>query len=119
MHYRECPTCGGLPIDVIGGLCNACRMEGATYRPTNVDMVVDAMTRSRFGTLAEVFIMEAIHRLADEVSKLPLDTTLYEMEKAKDGKVRVNIGIDPNAWIGVAKEIKGKLTACDCGPCGL
>lgn len=120
MNYKECPTCGGLPIDVVNGVCNQCRREGLSYRPTNIDMVVDAMQHSRFGPLSQVFIMEAILRYAEQIGSATVaDLTPDEPEPEADGTLRVNIGIDPKAWIGVAQEIKTKLETPTCGPCGL
>lgn len=120
MNYKECPTCGGLPIDIINGVCNACRMEGQKYRPTNIDMVVDLMNHSRYGALSQVFVMEAIARYAEQMAEATEEElTPEEPEPAPDGTIRVNMGINPQAWIAVAKDIKARLEAHDCGPCGI
>lgn len=122
MNYTECPTCGGLPIDMINGVCNACRMEGATYRPTNTDRLVDAMHNSRFGPLAQVFVMEAVLRYAEQMAEAtPEQLTPEDPEPTPDGQLRINLGVHPQAWIGVAKEIAAKLNDQHptCGPCGL
>lgn len=120
MSYKECPNCGGLLIDPVHGICNACHAEGARYRPTNIDIVVDIMQHSRFGPLSQVFVMEAITRYAEQLSQATVaDLTPPEPEPLPDGTRRVNIGINPPAWIGVAKEIKAKLDTPQCDPCGL
>lgn len=68
-------------------------------RKNNVQLVKDIMTHSEFGSLSQAFVMDAIAQHAERVSKLsPKDFSK-------------NSFIHPPAWIGVAKEIKGKLDA--------
>ena len=115
--HKECPTCGGLPIDIINGVCNACRMEGAKYRPTNIDLVVDLMNYSKFGALSQVFIMEAITRYAEQMAQATPEQ--LTPKAPEDGQEGISMGFPAQAWIGVAKDIQARLEARDCGPCGV
>ena len=119
MNYKKCPTCHGLPIDVINGVCNACRLEGAKFRPSNIDLVVDLMTHSKFGALSQVFVMEAILRYAEEVAdRKPEDMKPSDIP-APDDTGSISLGFPTQAWIGVAKDIVARIEARDCGPCGI
>lgn len=79
-------------------------LEGKTAssgnEPTNnVELVTAMMEFSRFGALAQGFIIEAITRYAKLVST-------SSPEHYGQGSV-----VSPEAWIGVAKEIKTKMDA--------
>lgn len=66
-------------------------------RKTNEELVVDIMTFSRRGALSSMFVMDALLRHAEVVSKsTPADYP-------------ANHVVNPAAWIDVAKEIKAKL----------
>lgn len=66
-------------------------------RKTNESIVRDIMRNSRFGALSQVFVMDALQKLADAVAA----------SKPKD--YPKNSFVHPEAWIGVAKEIQEKL----------
>lgn len=72
---------------------------------TNVELVTEMMEYSRFGALAQLFIMEAITRYADSVSKAHPEA-LKSMENGL---------ISPQAWQGVAIEIAHKLSSRTSG----
>lgn len=66
---------------------------------TNSETVTEMMDFSKFGALAQVFIMDAIGKHAKAVAKMDL--------KKIDPKEWTFISAE--AWIGVAKEIEEKL----------
>lgn len=72
-------------------------MLKGTKKLTNVELVTKMMEFSNFGALSQLFIIEAIGQFADKVSKL----------SPKD--IPNNCFISPEAWIGVAKEIKEQI----------
>lgn len=65
-------------------------------RKTNVQFLVDAMDFSRYGPLAQAFVLEAMRRYADQVAKA--DPAIFD-----------NAFIAGEAWVGVAKELQFKL----------
>ena len=66
-------------------------------RLTNIELVTNIMDYSRYGALSQMFVIDALSKLADAVSK----------SKPEDyGKSPL---ISGHAWIGVAKEIQEKL----------
>ena len=66
---------------------------------SNEDLVKDLMNYSPYGALCQVFIMEAIQRYAEQVAASnPEDYDMGAM-------------IAPEAWIGVAKDIKARCEA--------
>jgi hypothetical protein len=76
-----------------------------TKRPmTNIEKVHHIMTYSRYGGLAQLFVMDALHKWTEIVSKA-------SPEQFDNGF------INGEAWIGVAREIqetlKSKLTIDD------
>lgn len=64
---------------------------------TPVQLVKDLMEKSEYGPLAQLFVMDAIHKLADSVSQ------------SKPSQYPKNGLVHPEAWIGLAKEIQKKL----------
>jgi len=63
---------------------------------TNIEKVTHLMTYSSYGALSQMFVMEALHKWSDIISRA----------STKD----VDNGfINPEAWIGVAKEIREQL----------
>lgn len=62
---------------------------------TNVEFVSELMEFSRYGALAQAFMIEALHRYAGEVA-------------AADPRAFDSAGLSGNAWVGVAKEILAK-----------
>ena len=71
---------------------------------TNIEKVTHIMTFSKYGGLAQLFVMDALHKGTDIVSKA-------SPEQVGNGF------IDGDAWIGVAREIqetlKSELTTDD------
>ena len=65
---------------------------------TNVEFVTNMMEFSRFGALAQVFIIQAIDQYSKRVAEADPATI--------DGGF-----ISGQAWVGVAKEIQQKLEA--------
>ncbi len=64
---------------------------------TNTQIIKDLTSSKRYGVLAEAFVMEAIARYADEVASLsPLDFPAGSI-------------VEPQTWIGVAREVQEKL----------
>ena len=64
---------------------------------TNVELVANIMEYSRYGALAQMFVIDALTKVADAVAQ----------SKPEDyGKSPL---ISGHAWIGVAKEIQEKL----------
>lgn len=68
-----------------------------TKRKTNVQIVKEMMEKSQYGALSQAFVMEAISRYSEEISK------------TKPTDYPKNSFIYPEAWIGIAKEIQDKL----------
>lgn len=66
---------------------------------TNVETVVNLMEFSRYGALAQVFVMDALSKHAKVVAEAPPES----LASMKGGF------ISPEAWQGVAREIMGKL----------
>ncbi|MGE8454411.1 MAG: hypothetical protein ACN6OP_28140 [Pseudomonadales bacterium] len=71
---------------------------GPATRKTNIQMVTELMEYSRFGGLAQAFVMDALAKHADRVATSDPDT----LDTAF---------LSGHAWVGVAKEIKSKLDA--------
>jgi hypothetical protein len=68
-----------------------------TKRPmTNIEKVAHIMTYSNHGALAQIFVMEALHKWSGIVSKASPE----QLENAI---------ISPEAWISVAREIQKTL----------
>ena len=63
---------------------------------TNIEKVTHIMSYSNYGALAQLFVMEALLRWSDIVSKA-------DANKVDNGL------ISGEAWIGVAKEIQNAL----------
>lgn len=71
-----------------------------TKKPiTNVDLVKDIMEFSEFGAMAQIFVMDALHKMSKRVAESKVE------DYPEDGF------INPEAWIGVAKEIQTKLNS--------
>ncbi|WP_175861812.1 hypothetical protein [Burkholderia cepacia] len=66
---------------------------------TNLECVTDIMTFSRYGALAQAFVMDALSKHAARVATTPPD------------QLQVNPMISARAWHGVAQEINTKLEA--------
>ena len=63
---------------------------------TNIEKVHHLMTYSSYGGLSQLFVMDALHRWTDIISKA-------SPQQLDNGFV------DPEAWIGVAREIQHAL----------
>lgn len=68
---------------------------------TNLECLTEIMTFSRYGALAQAFVMDALSKHAERVATVPLD------------KLQEQFGVHPlisvEAWQGVAREIHDKL----------
>lgn len=71
-----------------------------TERKTNVEVVTDLMEFSRYGAVAQLFVMDALSKQAKLVAHAP-DEAFAGMKGF----------ISPVAWQGAAREILGKLDA--------
>jgi hypothetical protein len=65
---------------------------------TNIEKVTHIMNYSNYGALAQMFVMEALHKWSGTISKA-------SPEQVENGF------INAEAWIGVAREIQGALRA--------
>ena len=75
-----------------------------TKRKTNEQIVMGIMRYSRHGALSQLFVMDALYKFSKLVAE----------SKPKDyGK---NPFVHPEAWIGVAKEIRDALAVNDLKP---
>ncbi|WP_186190009.1 hypothetical protein [Burkholderia gladioli] len=70
---------------------------------TNIECLNDIMTYSRYGALAQAFVMDALSKHARQVATVPLDT----LQEQFGAYTPVNV----EAWQGVAREIHDKLEA--------
>ncbi|HDR9202719.1 TPA: hypothetical protein QDB48_004074 [Burkholderia vietnamiensis] len=70
---------------------------------TNVECITDLMTFSRYGALAQAFVMDALGKHASSIAKMPLEEFA---EKFGDQPA-----VSAKAWHGVANEIHDKLEA--------
>lgn len=66
---------------------------------TNVEKITQIMEYSEFGALAQIFVMDAVGKLANLVTNTPIE----ELESMRNGL------ISPEGWRGVAEEIAEKL----------
>lgn len=69
----------------------------------NLEFITDLMTFSRYGALAQAFVMDALSKHAAHVAKTPLEEL---SEKFGDRPM-----VSAQAWHGVANEIHDKLEA--------
>jgi hypothetical protein len=74
-------------------------IERAGHRPTNIETVTAIMEYSRFGALAQAFVMDALMKQAKAAAEAPPEA----FASMRDGFV------SPEAWQGVAREIADKL----------
>lgn len=70
---------------------------------TNVECVTDIMEFSRFGALAQAFVMDVLSKHARQVAETPIEALREAFGE--------NPMIGADAWQGVAKEIHTKLEA--------
>ncbi|WP_333986787.1 hypothetical protein [Burkholderia cepacia] len=70
---------------------------------TNIECLTDLMTFSRYGALAQAFVMDALSKHAARIARTPLD----ELNEQFGDQPMVGA----KAWHGVAQEIHEKLEA--------
>ncbi|WP_441459821.1 hypothetical protein [Burkholderia thailandensis] len=70
---------------------------------TNLECVTDIMEFSRYGALAQAFVMDALTKHAALVAAMPFDVL---QQKLGDHPM-----VSARAWHGVAQEIHDKLEA--------
>ena len=70
---------------------------------TNLECLTNLRTFSRYGALAEAFVMDALSKHAAQVAGMPLEVLT---EKFGDQPI-----VSAKAWHGVANEIHHKLEA--------
>jgi hypothetical protein len=68
---------------------------------TNLECLTNIMTFSRYGALAQAFVMDALSRHAASIAAMPPD----ELQQ------KLNPMVSAQAWQGVASEINKKLEA--------
>lgn len=68
---------------------------------TNLECLTDIMTFSRYGALAQAFVMDALSHHAERVATVPLNTLQQQFG--------AHPHISVEAWQGVAREIHTKL----------
>ncbi|MBF4049619.1 hypothetical protein ISI15_16445 [Burkholderia pseudomallei] len=70
---------------------------------TNLECLTNLMTFSRYGALAQTFVMDTLSKHAAHVARMPLEDLI---EKFGDQPI-----VSAKAWHGVANEIHDKLEA--------
>ncbi len=65
---------------------------------TNIDIVTEIMSVSKFGALSQMFVIDALTKHAETVAKA-------------DPKTFDNSLVNGKAWVGVAAEIRDRLDA--------
>ena len=70
---------------------------------TNVECLTQIMTFSRYGALAQAFVMDTLSKHAEHIAQMPLE----QLEEHFGNHPM----IDANAWQLVAQEIHEKLQA--------
>jgi hypothetical protein len=64
---------------------------------TNIEFVTEIMDFSRYGGIAQMFVIDALLKQSESVAK------------SKPEDYPKNMIVHPESWIGVAKEISQKL----------
>lgn len=70
---------------------------------TNLECLTELMTVSRYGALAQAFVMDALGKHAAHIARMPLEELA---QKFGDRPM-----VSAQAWHGVANEIHDKLEA--------
>ncbi|WP_339534753.1 hypothetical protein [Pseudomonas hunanensis] len=97
-QLEQCSTCTADLEESQIGLCDDCQR---LQKPvTNVDVLVELMEYSKFGPLAQMFIIDTVARKARAVADADPATVAW------DGGL-----VSFEAWQGVAREIADKLDA--------
>lgn len=97
-QLEQCSTCSTDLEDSQIGLCDDCQRPQKPV--TNVDVLVELMEYSKFGPLAQMFIIDTVARQARAVADANPATVTW------DGGL-----VSFEAWQGVAREIADKLDA--------
>lgn len=98
LPLEQCSTCSADLEDSQIGLCDDCQYQQKPV--TNVGVLVDLMEYSKFGPLAQMFIIDTVARQARAVADADPATAAW------DGGL-----ISFEAWQGVAREIADRLDA--------
>lgn len=69
----------------------------------NQDLILDIMNHSKFGPMAEVFVMSALSQYAEAIAKQDLTLLSYDMGR--------NPIVKPELWHGLATDIKRRIDA--------
>jgi hypothetical protein len=72
---------------------------------SNEEIVLNLLRFSPYGALGQIFIMEAIREYANNVSAIDPAT------------ITGTAFINPEAWVGVAKDVKQRLEEFQKQPC--
>jgi hypothetical protein len=72
-------------------------LEVSMRHQTHIEAVVEIMVYSKFGALAQLFVIDALAKFSEKAADAP------------PGEIGGAGFIDPLAWRGVAREIQGKL----------
>lgn len=67
-------------------------------KKTNEQLLLEIINHSRYGALAQVFVIDALYKFAKKVAA-------SSPEEYGDGMLFIH----PDSWIGVAKEIELKI----------
>ncbi|MGG2042849.1 hypothetical protein [Burkholderia gladioli] len=70
-------------------------------RTTNLECITEIMAFSKYGALAQAFVLDALSKHAERVATLPLDALQKQLG---DHPL-----VSARAWHGVAQEIHTKL----------
>ncbi|WP_321873088.1 hypothetical protein [Burkholderia ubonensis] len=70
---------------------------------TNIDCLMEIMNFSRYGALAQAFVMDALSKHAAHIARMPLEEL---NEQFGDQPI-----VSAKTWHGVAREIHEKLEA--------
>lgn len=77
--------------------------ERQSRRKTNVQVVKDIMEHSQYGALVQGFVISCLTKFSNKIVEIGIDEVRRELG--------INSMVHPDAWFGVAKEVKEKLEA--------
>ena len=78
-------------------------------KKTNTELVTDLMDFSRFGAISQLFVIEALTRYSSEVLENQDQVREAFAPKESPDHKFLSLSINPDAWIGVAGEVKQAL----------
>jgi hypothetical protein len=100
MEKGGCDSCGDeLDEEQSSGRCADCSPGRRARRMTNQEFLIDLMNFSRFGPMAEVFVMEAVRLHAIAIAAQDPD------------KADQNSMVSPHLWVNVARDIAARFKA--------